>query len=258
MSQHTTLMNQVHDWVLEAGERIKDTLSSPIMVEEKTDRRDLVTNVDKETEAFLVAKIKTHYPEDQIIGEEGLGTNPTSTKGRIWVIDPIDGTMNFVTQQENFCVMIGIFEEDVPVLGFIYNVIKGEFIYGGKAVGVFLNEKELPMVDNTPLESGIIGVNGWMFANNIDHTQEIAFSGLGVRMFGCAGLDFLDVLRGKQVAYISNLAPWDFAAGVALSEPLGLVCRNLDGSTYDILGGRTKFIVATEQAFNTIYKKFIK
>lgn len=248
------LMFEVKSWIMEAADQIKEKLKGTILVEEKSNRHDLVTNVDKETEEFLVSKIRSHYPDDKIIGEEGLGDKVESTDGRIWIIDPIDGTLNFVKQQENFCIMIGIFEDGKPTLGFIYDVIKDEFAYGGKETGVFLNGDKLSPVENLVLQEGLIGTNSIMFAKDILNTQKVGFEAVGVRTFGCAGLDFLSVIRGKQVAYLSNLSPWDFAAGVALGEPLGLVHSKLDGEPYDILGERQYFVVATQKTYDDIFK----
>lgn len=252
MSQKA-LMEEVKSWIEEAATQVKEKLKGQVFVEEKSNRHDLVTNVDKETEAFLVEKIRTHFPDDQILGEEGLGDTLESTDGRIWIIDPIDGTLNFVKQQENFCIMIGIFENNEPVLGFIYNVIKDEFAYGGADTGVFLNGEVLPPVPNLGLRDGLIGTNSTMFAKDILNTQKIGSEAVGVRIFGCAGLDFLSVLRGKQVAYLSNLSPWDFAAGVALGKPLGLVHSKLNGEAYDILGERQYFVVATKKAYKDMF-----
>lgn len=252
MSQHA-LMLEVKSWIIEAATEIKEKLKSPILVEEKSNRHDLVTNVDKETEEFLVGKIRKHYPNDKIIGEEGLGDKLTSSEGRIWIIDPIDGTLNFVKQQENFCIMIGIFENNEPTLGFIYDVMKDEFAYGGKETGVFVNETQLSTVENLSLQEGIVGLNGVMFAKDILNTQQVAFEAVGMRIFGCAGLDFLSVIRGKQNAYLSNLAPWDFAAGVALGNALGLKSSKLDGTAYDILGDRQYFVIATEKTYEEIF-----
>lgn len=250
------MMTEVLQWVTDAGEQVKVKLQGVVKVEEKKNRHDLVTNVDKETEQFLVDKIKHHYPEDQIIGEEGTGADVTSTKGRLWVIDPIDGTLNFVKQRENFCIMIGIFEEGKPVLGFIYDVMRNECVYGGASTGVYLNDKRLSPVENLSLRDGLMGTNGSMFAKNILHTQDIGLSAVGTRMLGCAGLDFINVIKGSQNGYISNLAPWDFAAGVALAEPLGLVCRQYPNKDYDILGERQYFIVATKKTFEDIQTFF--
>lgn len=243
------LLLTVKSWVIEAGEQIKESLKSSIEVDIKSNRRDLVTNIDKATEAFLVDKIKAAYPNDHIVGEEGISDKPETVAGRVWVIDPIDGTMNFVLQQRNFCVMIGIFEDGEPKLGFIYDVMANRFVYGGKSTGVYLNDTKLAPVENTALADGLMGSNGSMFAHDVHGTQKVGNEAMGVRILGCAGLDFLSVICGEQCGYISNLAPWDYAAGVALSEPLGLKCSYLSGKPYHILDGREYFIVATTQTY---------
>lgn len=254
MSQQE-LMLEVKSWIIEAATEIKEKLKSPIIVEEKSNRHDLVTNVDKETEEFLVGKIRKYYPNDKIIGEEGLGDKLASSEGRIWIIDPIDGTLNFVKQQENFCIMIGIFEDNVPVLGFIYDVMKDEFAYGGEETGVFLNDTQLSIVEDISLQEGIIGINSVMLTKDILNAQKIGFEAVGIRIFGCAGLDFLSVIRGKQNAYLSNLAPWDFAAGVALGNALGLKSSKLDGTPFDILGERQYFVIATKKTYAEIFNR---
>ncbi|MGO2083155.1 inositol monophosphatase family protein [Vagococcus sp.] len=244
----TQLVSEVKTWIYEASDQIKLSLNEVIDVKTKSNHRDLVTNIDQATERFLVEKIKKAYPEDHIVGEEGMSEKPTTTKGRVWVIDPIDGTMNFVLQQKNFCIMIGIFENGHPVLGFIYDVMADCFIYGGVETGVYLNGSPLPKVKDVALKDGLLGANGSMYAHDTLGTQQAGLEAMGVRILGCAGLDFISVIQGDQCGYISNLAPWDFAAGVALSEPLGLVCTYLDGSPYHILDDRRYFIVATKQA----------
>jgi len=254
--ENKELMLLVKQWIEEAGEYVKSELKKVVQVEEKSNRSDLVTNVDKGTEAFLVNKIQQTFPDDQIIGEEGTGRDVSSTDGRIWIIDPIDGTLNFVKQQENFCIMVGIFENGKPLLGFIYDVMKDEFAYGGVDVGVYVNDETINLEDNLSLSDGLIGCNAKMYTDNILRSQEIASSAIGIRMLGCAGIDFLNVIRGKQNGYISNLAPWDFAAGTVLAETLGFVCRQFPDKEYDILGERQYFVVATPQTFDDIKKFF--
>lgn len=96
--------------IKEAGAFIKESLSKTITVEEKTAFDDLVTNIDKQTQDLLVARIKSAFPSDNIFAEEnGLVHNIKDRN--VWVLDPIDGTVNFIVQQDNFCVMIAYYEE---------------------------------------------------------------------------------------------------------------------------------------------------
>ena len=96
--------------IKEAGAFIKESLSKTITVEEKTAFDDLVTNIDKQTQDLLVARIKSAFPSDNIFAEEN-GLVHNIKDGNVWVLDPIDGTVNFIVQQDNFCVMIAYYEE---------------------------------------------------------------------------------------------------------------------------------------------------
>lgn len=239
---------EIKTWIYEAGEMIKTKLASPLIVEEKTGKSDLVTNVDKETEAFFIKKIRDHYPDDQILGEEGLGDQVTDFRGRVWIIDPIDGTLNFVKQQENFCTMLAVYEEGIGQLGFIYEVMKDELLWGGRGVGVYLNDQEITEIPDIPLGVGIMSINTMMFLKNQFRTQEFAMAALAVRMTGCAGLGFKDLLTGKQNAYISQLQPWDYAPAKVLADQLGLKIIALNGERLD-LRQKIPILAATAATF---------
>ena len=103
-------MSFAKEIIKEAGDFIKDSLSKTITVEEKTAFDDLVTNIDKQTQDLLVARIQSAFPTDHIFAEEN-GLVHDIKDGNVWVLDPIDGTVNFIVQQENFCVMIAYYEE---------------------------------------------------------------------------------------------------------------------------------------------------
>lgn len=87
-------------WIREAGEQLMASLKKTLIIETKSNAADLVTNMDRETEQFLIGKIKETFPAHNILGEEGYGDEITSSNGVVWLIDPIDGTMNFVHQKE--------------------------------------------------------------------------------------------------------------------------------------------------------------
>ena len=101
-------MNEIYQhakqWVLEAGEIIREKINDPLIIEyESLHAKDLVTTVDKETEYFLAANIRKTYPNHLLFSEEGYGDDVTSLDGTVWIVDPIDGTMNFVHQREKLC-----------------------------------------------------------------------------------------------------------------------------------------------------------
>ena len=92
--------------------------------------KDLVTELDKATQDFLIEKIQAFDPEAKILGEENGLDRLSDFSGRVFIIDPIDGTMNFVLEKENFCIMIAVYEEGQGRFGFVYNVMKNEFLLG--------------------------------------------------------------------------------------------------------------------------------
>src|SRR5690554_2319826 len=115
-SEIKELLEKAKEWTLEAGERIRETIDEPRTVQTKMDYKDLVTEVDQETEQFFIERIKKHYPDHQVLGEEGFGDEVTSLNGWVWMVDPIDGTMNFVHQKRNFAISIGIYKDGVGLI----------------------------------------------------------------------------------------------------------------------------------------------
>lgn len=249
------MMVEVKSWLKEAGERVRSALKTPLTVEAKTHRTDLVTNVDKEIETFLVQKIKEHYPHDYIIGEEGISSDQEPTHERFWLIDPIDGTLNFVKQHENFCIMLAFYENDRGKLGFIYNVMTDELFWGGPEIGVYCNEEQVPALAETTLAESLIGMNAYMYRINDWNSHEIIKQSAGIRILGCAGIEYIQILKGQQGAYLSNLAPWDYGAGSILTTALG--CKNTQLSGEDLVPfykERVATICATPQVYQDIMK----
>lgn len=251
-----TLIAEISGWLGEAADLIRERLKSPLIVEQKTGAADVVTNVDKEVERFFVEKISLAYPTDKILGEEGMSDKKLEDlSGRVWVIDPIDGTLNFVKQQDNFCIMLALYDNGIGKLGFIYEVMRGELLWGGKDFGVYLNDRRIDKAKELSLADGIINVNTTMFVKNDYYTQEIARTAIGVRMTGCAGIGFKEVILGKENAYISKLQPWDYAAGKVLAEELGIIVKSLNQTALD-LSKQEPILVALPATYEDIRKKW--
>lgn len=242
---------EVKSWLTKIRHLIIERLQDPLIVEHKTSKADVVTNVDKEIEHYLIQKIRKKFPEDQILGEEGIGEPVTDFSGRVWIVDPIDGTLNFVKQHDHFCVMLALYEDGVGQLGFIYEVMRDELLWGGKQIGVFLNDQQITEINNEKLTDGILNINTHMFLHNHFNGQDIALKAIGVRMIGCAGIAFKEVITGKQNAYLSYLEPWDYAAGKVLADELGLVVQSLDEQPLD-LEKRAPVIVAVPKTYEDI------
>ena len=230
---------------LEGYKKFKTVVKS--IGEEKRIGRDF-----QEVQDFIVEKINAFDPEALILGEENGQDQTPIDKGRVFVIDPIDGTLNFVMQRENFCIMIAVYEEGKGQLGFIYDVMRDELFWGGPKVGkVFFNQEEISAPENQSLREGLIGMNAALYRKNSYHAQEIGQASMGIRVLGCAGLDFIAIIKGTQIGYVSMLSPWDYAAGTIMMEQLGM---SFTGKNQKPLSfqGREFFIGATQAAMAEI------
>jgi len=234
-----------------ARQQVLAQMGTQLTVAEKTSRKDLVTNVDKSNEHFLVHELRRLDSQAKILGEEGLGDTVTSMSGHVWIVDPIDGTMNFVHQRNHFAMMIGYYIDGVPTLGYIYDVMADRLFAGGPDLGVTVNGNPLPAPADLDLTDGLFGASGPLLIHDRYQMQAIAHASLGPRIMGSAGIQISQVLAGELVGYLSYLRPWDFAAGRVLAETLGLAVSQVDGEPVNMLSSGA-VLIATKSAQRAI------
>lgn len=218
--------------IREAGQFIKSKMTRQLDIQVKTQSDDLVTNVDQDTQQFLIERIKSSYPDDAILAEENDVRHPIN-QGNVWVIDPIDGTVNFIVQGSQFAIMIAYYEEGQGQFGLIYDVMAGQLLAGGGHFDVTLNGDKLPVYQEKPLERSLIGCNAGMFARNDNNLANLISHTLGVRVYGGAGICMVKVMKQELLAYFSTIQPWDYAAAKVLGEKLGYVLLTLNGQEPD-------------------------
>lgn len=237
---------QVQTWLKEAAAQTKSHMDH-LNVATKSNPRDLVTNVDKANEELLAGKIRAAFPNDKIVSEEGFGDTVTSMAGAVWFIDPIDGTMNFVKEHENFAIMLGLYIDGQPVLGWIYDVMRDLLYHGGPALGVFENERLLPSVPNDGLGEGLFLVSSARMMDGDYHYEQFAKHSLGLRILGVSAQSFVRMIKGQAATYASLQNPWDFAPGVVLATGMKLSVSQIDGQPLDMLKSNI-VLVATPRA----------
>lgn len=242
------LLTTVMEWVNEAASAIKQGLKETLVVETKTDRDDLVTNMDRWVEAFFTAKIKSEFPNDEIIGEEGEYRKADISKGNVWVIDPIDGTTNFVKQKDNFCIMISYFEDGIGKLAVINEVMENHMIYGGAGMGVYYDGLRVTAPEDSSLGDGLLGIGRKILLDYQELVKDVVSAALAIRVYGCTGIDLINVLTGKTVCFLGRLAPWDYAPGVVLGTELGFLFSTFDGQ-YPGFDQKELFIIAAPAAY---------
>ena len=224
-----------------AGGYQRYRFTMPFAVDMKGDK-DLVTEVDKESERLVVEYLLSCYSDHTILAEENV--YPQTASPFRWVIDPIDGTTNFAHGYPWFCVSIGLEYRGELVVGVVYNPIYDELFTASKGDGAFLNGHRIHVSARSPLKNTLLGT-GFPYDSATDPENNFANSfafqkaARGIRRAGAAALDLASVAAGRLDGYWElKLKPWDVAAGVLIVREAGGVVTSFDGSDYDIFNNR--------------------
>ncbi|MYL70823.1 inositol monophosphatase [Halobacillus litoralis] len=251
-------------WVLEAGERIKANIDSPRSIETKSNPNDLVTEMDQETEQFFAKKINDTYPDHYLLGEEGFGDEIEDLGGTVWIVDPIDGTMNFVHQKRNFAISVGVYYDGVGEIGLIYNVMDGVLYTAKRGEGAYKNEQKLPQLDEKrPLNQSILALNTtWLIPENphVDHKgmEDLVKKLRSTRSYGSAALEFAFVAEGLLDGYLTmTLMPWDYAAGSIIVREVGGIVTRADREELDLLN-KTTVLASRSNIHEEISKDYVR
>ncbi|WP_029330951.1 inositol monophosphatase family protein [Exiguobacterium oxidotolerans] len=241
------------DLMKRAGKYIRQMIDHAYHIEEKTNKSDLVTEIDKNVEDLLIEGILNQYPDHHIYGEEGRAARPETLGGTIWFVDPIDGTMNFIRQKRHFAISIAIMVEGELKYGFVYDVMADEMFHSIKGLGAYENGIRLAPIEEKPVREAIICMNAtWVTANRrIDAAllAPLVRDAVGVRAIGAASLELAWVAAGRVDGYITmRNMPWDYAAGQMLIEELGGRVGTIEGDAMtfqeqtSVLAGSRTFI----------------
>jgi len=203
-------------------------------------RNDFVSYVDKESERIIVAELKALLPEAGFIAEEG--TESTSEARFRWVIDPLDGTTNFIHGMPFFAVSIALLDDNDPIVGVVYEINRDEMFTAWKNGGAFLNGASIN-VSNTPdVASSLIGTGFPYYDYHLLDEYLALFKYLmqysrGLRRPGSAATDLAYVACGRFDAFYEySLSPWDVAAGVLLVTEAGGAVTDFKGGDNHIFG----------------------
>lgn len=217
----------------EAGEIIREGFGKKLEYEFKTNNSDFVTNIDKAAENKIIKFIKKEYPTHNIIAEESGTDNKNSDY--TWVIDPLDGTMNFAHGLPIFSVSIGVMKNNEIIAGVIYDVMSDTIYSAEKGSGAFQNDIKIAVSENTDLEKSLL-VTG--FPYNIKENPDFAIerfnkfllNSRGVRRLGSAAIDLCYVANGTFDGFWEvSINAWDICAGHLLIEEAGGKMTNFVG-----------------------------
>ena len=202
--------------------------------------QDLVSNADLEVEVFIRECIAEIYPNDGIVGEEHA--NVEGKSGYTWVIDPIDGTANFLTAIPSWCVVLACVHNDETKLGVVYEPSHNEMFWGAMGTGAFLNDKPIKVSASTSLDVGStgIGMNGRTATNlTVSYIEKLVDRG-GIFYRNASGALMLSyVAAGRLIGYAEpHMNAWDCLAAQLLIAEAGGCVENQSANDMLINGGR--------------------
>ena len=183
---------------------------------------DFVTNADLKVEKIIIEELKKARPNYSIISEEN-GNENNKDKENTWIIDPIDGTINFLHGIPHFAISIALKSKNEIISGLIYDPIKDEMFYAEKNNGAFFNNQRMRVSNKNK-------INECLFVTGGKIINDYHFS---YRKSGCAALDMAYVAAGRYDGYFQdNLNLWDIAAGIILIKEAGGIINKIDVSKY--------------------------
>ncbi len=224
----TQLAQQI---ALQAGELLLDGLTHErTSIETKSSSTDVVTEIDKASEELISKSILSKRPKDAIIGEED--TNHLGTSGFKWIIDPLDGTTNYLYNFSNFSVSIGIYFNESPIIGVVRDPTKKETFWAISNQGAFCNQTKISVNKQNLLQQSLIAT-GFSYDSQKRTQQAQILTHIipnirDIRRAGSAALDLCWVASGRLDGYYeSGLKLWDFAAGVLIAQEAGAIVSGL-------------------------------
>ena len=228
------MLEKLEQIIMEAGAVIRSARDAAQSVEEKTSPRDLVTKYDRQVQEFLREKLSALLPEAGFMGEEDPKEQDFSQYEWLFIVDPIDGTTNFIQGFHNSCVSVGLMHRGEMEYGVVYNPYDGELYSARRGEGAFLNGSPIRTEDR-PLERSLLIFGSALYYRElVGPTLQIfnaAFPRVqDIRRFGSAALDLCYLAAGKAGAfYECRLCPWDYAAGALIAGEAGCRVSQLSG-----------------------------
>lgn len=220
---------------VQSGSFIKNSLGKIKRISYKS-RINMVTDIDTKAEAMIIKKILSVFKDHSILSEESRPREGASAFK--WVIDPLDGTTNFVHSFPFFCVSIGLEKEGAVVLGVVYDPLRDELFYAEDKKGAYCNKRRIHCSRTSRLSEGFLST-GFAYGvkeakdNNILNFKNFLMRALAIRRAGSAALDFCYVACGKFDGFWElDLHPWDCAAGSLIVREAGGSVTRFDGSPH--------------------------
>jgi len=225
---------------LEAGKILKENFGGNYKISSKDVVSNLVTEIDKKSEDKIIEIIKSDFPGHNIISEE-VGALFQESEFK-WIIDPIDGTVNYAHSIPLTCVSIALEKNNEVIMGVVFNPLSNEFFFSEKGKGAFLNEVKISVSKSDDLKKSLL-VTGFPYDSGsykpdpLTIFKKFMMLDIPVRRLGSAALDLCWTACGRFEGFWEyNLNAWDVAAGYLILEEAGGKVTNFKGEKYSIYG----------------------
>jgi myo-inositol-1(or 4)-monophosphatase len=215
--------------------------------------KDFVSEIDRAAEAAIVETIHASYPDHAILAEEGTARDGNTGAEYLWIIDPLDGTTNFLHGFPQYCVSIALAHRNVVQQGVIYDPVRNDLFTATRGRGAFLNDRRIRVSKRTHLRDALIGTgfpfrDGSYLDTYLAMMKAMITETAGLRRPGAAALDLAYVAAGSYDGFFEvGLNPWDVAAGSLLVLEAGGLIGDLSGEGDYLYGGQV--IAASPKIF---------
>ena len=243
------LLDLAREVALEAAALVRERRAGHVVVAAtKSSDIDVVTEADRAAEQLIYRRITEARPGDGFLGEEGAAAE--STTGVTWVVDPIDGTVNFLYDLPQYAVSIAATRDGESVVGVVVNVATGEVFSARRGGGAYVDDRALRVRDDVELGQRLVAT-GFHYVREVRARQASAVAAMltqvrDVRRLGSAALDLCAVAAGRVDAYLEEgVKPWDVAAGTLLVTEAGGRVESRSGA-----GGTTCVVAAPASGFD--------
>lgn len=230
------MLEQIVNVVKKAGEIYKNA-DNDLGIKLKSSSVDLVTKYDKMIQDFLIDELSKIVPNANFLGEEG-DDNKELTDGYCFIIDPIDGTTNFVKGFQHSAISVGLAKDKELYIGVVMDPDLNNVFYAEKGKGAFLNGKRISVSD-CDIKSSLVLFGTCPYEHELAHrtfeiTENVFYEAIEVRRGGSAALDICYVASGKADLYYELiLRPWDWAGATLILREAGGIATTCDGEELD-------------------------
>ena len=234
MLNHIEIREEICKAARICGEMIVQADRESLRIESKQGQANFVTKYDVSVEAYLREHLLQIVPDAVFIGEESDAHSDAGAK-HAFIVDPIDGTTNFIKDYHASAISIALLDEGKVMIGVVYNPYLDEMFWAERGKGAFCNGERIHVSDQ-PLENGLVLFGSSPYYKELwKWSFELAYAyfekALDIRRSGSAALDLCSIAAGRAEVYFElRLSPWDYAAGSLIVEEAGGVITDIDGA----------------------------